>query len=88
MMKISDLFELDQLAIVMLIMVGFIALCVGFFSSRYLKGDTKYKDFYGTLSLLATSLFMMVCADHILLFLLTWGVSNALLFKLITHTSS
>ena len=88
MMKISEIFQMDQLAIVMLVMVGFIALCVGFFSSRYLKGDTKYKDFYGTLSLLVTSVFMMVCAHHILIFLLTWGVSNALLVKLMIHKSS
>lgn len=88
MMKISDLFELDQLAIVMLIMVGFIGLCVAIFSSRYLKGDNKYRDFYGQLALLIISVFMMVCANHILLFLLTWSVSNILLVKLMIHKSS
>lgn len=88
MTKFSHLFQVDQLAMVMLVMVGFIGLCVGIFSSRYLKGDSKYRDFYGTLSLLITSVFMMVCADHILLLWLTWGMSNMLLVKLMIHKSS
>ena len=88
MTKLSNLFHVDQLAMVMLVMVGFIGLCVGIFSSHYLKGDTKYRDFYVTLSLLIISVFMMVCTDHILLFLLTWGMSNMLLVKLMIHKSS
>jgi NAD(P)H-quinone oxidoreductase subunit 5 len=88
MTKISYLFQIDQLAIVMLVMVGFIGLCVGIFTSRYLKGDAKYRDFYGTLSLLIISVFMMVCADHILVLWLSWGLSNVLLVKLMIHKSS
>lgn len=83
-----NLFQVDQLAMVMLVMVGFIGLCVSIFSRRYLKGDAKYKKFYGTLILLIASVFMMVCADHILLLWLTWGMSNMLLVKLMIHKSS
>ncbi|MEI8294951.1 MAG: proton-conducting transporter membrane subunit [Alphaproteobacteria bacterium] len=88
MNKFHHLFQVDQLAMVMLIMVGFIGLCVGGFSRRYLKGDTKYRVFYGTLSLLIICVFMMVCADHIMLLWLTWGMSNMLLVKLMIHKSS
>lgn len=88
MINIVDLFQLDSLAILMIALVGFVGISIAFFSYRYLKGDAKYGRFYGTLGFLLASVFVMVSADHILLFLVAWGMSNILLTKLMIHKSS
>lgn len=88
MIKIADVFRLDPLAILMITLVGFVGVSIAFFSYRYLKGDAKYGRFYGTLAFLLASVFVMVSADHILLFLVAWGISNILLTKLMIHKSS
>lgn len=88
MPTVANLFHIDQLAIIMMLMVGFVAISVGSFSSRYLRGDAKYASFYIYLTLLLGSVFVMVCANHILVFLAAWGLSNTILVKLMIHKAS
>lgn len=87
-MKIMHFFEFDQLAVVMMSLIGIITISVGFFSRRYLKGDTQYKHFYLLLTALLISLFIMVSANHILLLLSSWLASNLILTILMIHKST
>lgn len=81
----TSLFHFDQLSVIMIALVGFIGLTVASFASRYLSGDTYYTRFFILLSLLVGAVMVMVSADHLLLLLTAWGVSNLLLVKLMVH---
>ena len=85
MRKLAGYFHVDALALTMMVLVGFVGLFVALFSRRYLKGDRKYSEFFATLFCLIAAVFLMVTADHILLFLLAWAVSNLLLTRLMIH---
>jgi NAD(P)H-quinone oxidoreductase subunit 5 len=81
----TKLFYLDALSIVIMGLVAFIAICIGSYSLRYLEGDKKKRTFFLNLSMLVCTVFILLCADHLLLFLASWGVSNYLLAKLMLH---
>jgi len=81
----SHLLHIDNLSLVMMALVSFVALCVASFSSRYLHGDRKQRAFYINLSIMLFSVFVMVSADHLLLFLIAWSASNILLVRLMLH---
>lgn len=83
--SITALFHIDSLAILMMGLVGFIGLAVASFASRYIKGDTQYNRFFVTLAALVIAVMVMVSADHLLILLAAWGMSNALLVKLMIH---
>lgn len=85
---IYSLFYFDQIAIVMLVLIFFIGTIVVSFSSRYMKGDTRYRVFFFQLSLLIASIAMIACTDHLLLFFSGWCLSNYLLVKLMIHKSN
>ncbi|MCI5051833.1 MAG: hypothetical protein MRY21_01690 [Simkaniaceae bacterium] len=82
---LKELFNVDNLSLTMMALVGFIALCIGSFSSRFLKGDRRYGKFFAYLAALVVSVFVMVSADHLVLFFLSWGVSNFFLTRLMLH---
>lgn len=82
------LFHFDSIAMIIILLTIFIGICVGSFSFRYMKGDTRYRIFFFYLSLLITSIGIMASADHLALFFGGWCVSNLLLVKLIIHKSS
>lgn len=79
------MFNADRLSLVVLALIFFVAIIVASYAIRYLKGDRRQKAFFINLLALALSVSVMVCADHILLFLLSWAVSNALLARLMLH---
>ncbi|GAB4162170.1 MAG: proton-conducting transporter membrane subunit [Rickettsiaceae bacterium] len=81
----EQLIHIDNLSLVMTGLVGFVALCVASFSSRYLKGDRKQTAFYGNLVAMVLAVFVMVSADHMLLMLGSWAVSNIFLARLMLH---
>ncbi|MCB1828264.1 MAG: oxidoreductase, partial [Coxiellaceae bacterium] len=81
----EQLFHIDVLAMVMMALVGFVALCVASFSSRYLKGDRKYGAFYRHLMLMVLSVFTMASADNLFLMLGSWALSNLFLVRLMLH---
>jgi NAD(P)H-quinone oxidoreductase subunit 5 len=86
--SIATLFHVDPLALIMMTLVGFIGLTVASFAARYLQGDRRYGQFFTLLALLVGSVMVMVSADHILVLLVAWGVSNLLLVKLMVHKAS
>jgi len=86
--KTNDLttfFHLDSLSIVLMVLVTFVAICIGSYSYRYLKGDSKQQAFFRNLTALVLTVFVMVCADNILLLLASWGGSNFILTRLMLH---
>jgi len=85
--QLEKLFHVDALALLMISLVTFIGLCVGSFAYRYMKGDRQYQFFFMQLLLLILSVIVMVCADHLMLFLAAWCLSNCLLVRLMIHKS-
>lgn len=75
----------DPLAAIMVALVVFIGVCVGSFAGRYLKGDTRYRAFFIQLGLLVATLAVMVSANHLVVLLAAWMVSNVLLVRLMVH---
>lgn len=80
-----SLFHVDRLAIVIIGLVVFIAICVASFASRYLQGDTRYRAFFVQLVLLVISVAAMVSANHMAILFGTWCLSNILLVRLMIH---
>ncbi len=85
---ILSLFRVDNLALVMMGLIIFIGLGVAAFSWRYMKGDRAFGKFYLRLCLMIASTLIMVTADNILLFLVSWAFSNILLVLLMIHKFS
>jgi len=86
--QISNLFNFDALAVIMTVLISFVALTVSSFAARYMKGDAHYNKFFGLVGLLVSALIAMVSADNLFIFLLTWGISNLILVILMIHKSS
>ena len=84
----DGLFYVDRLSLTMMGLVAFIGVCVGSFAYRYLKGDSHYHSFFIWLTLLIGSVMLMVSADHLLLLLVAWCVSNGLLARLMIYKTS
>ncbi|RZI46364.1 proton-conducting membrane transporter [Rickettsiales endosymbiont of Peranema trichophorum] len=83
---ISKCFDMpDGLGLLMVALVFFVALCVGSFARRYMKGDIKYRAFFIQLIILTASVSLMVTTDEIMMLFMTWCLNNALLVSLMIH---
>lgn len=71
----------------MMALVASVGIIVATFARRYLKGDRLYGFFFVRLAVLISAVMVMVSADHLLLFLAAWGISNAALAALMMHKS-
>ncbi len=65
-------FFVDQIAIVMLAVVTFVALMVQVYSVAYMRGDPKYGWYFTCMSLFAASMLTLVLADNLLLLYAAW----------------
>jgi NADH-quinone oxidoreductase subunit L len=65
-------FAVDQLTIVMLVVVSFVALMVQVYSVGYMKGDPHYGWFFTCMSLFAAAMLTLVLADNFLLLYVAW----------------
>lgn len=81
-------FNIDALAGIVVGLVVIIGITIGLFSRRYMAGDKKYRQYMVLLGLLVVSVAVMVSADHLVLFFITWAISNYLLIRLMIHKSS
>ena len=81
----TNLFNFDSLAMIMTMLVGFIGIMVAKFAINYMKGDKQYRSFFISLALLIATIILMVSADHLLVFILAWGLSNFILVKMMIH---
>jgi NADH-quinone oxidoreductase subunit L len=65
-------FFVDQISIVMLAVVSFVALLVQIYSVGYMRGDPKYGWYFTCMSLFAASMLTLVLADNLLLLYAAW----------------
>ncbi|HXK34608.1 MAG TPA: NADH-quinone oxidoreductase subunit L [Dehalococcoidia bacterium] len=62
----------DQVTLVMLFCVTFVALLVMIYSTGYMHGDRRYGWFYSIISLFVASMLTLVLADNLLLLYFAW----------------
>ncbi len=62
----------DQITLVMLVCVTFVALLVMIYSTGYMHGDRRYGWFYAIISLFVASMLTLVLADNLLLLYFSW----------------
>src|SRR6266567_8190435 len=75
-------FQLDRLAIAMMVVVTTISLLVQFYSQGYMENSAGYARFFAYLSLFAFSMLMIVFAENFLVIFVGWelvGLSSYLL---------
>jgi len=65
-------FFVDQITIVMLAVVSFVALLVQIYSVAYMRDDPKYGWYFTCMSLFAASMLTLVLADNLLLLYAAW----------------
>ncbi|HEV8573843.1 MAG TPA: NADH-quinone oxidoreductase subunit L, partial [Dehalococcoidia bacterium] len=65
-------FFVDQITIVMLAVVSFVALLVQIYSVGYMRDDPKYGWYFTCMSLFAASMLTLVLADNLLLLYAAW----------------
>jgi NAD(P)H-quinone oxidoreductase subunit 5 len=82
------LLHFNELTALMTVLVLFIALCVINFARFYMKGDSMQRIFFLRLTTLISSTLMMISADNLLLFFLSWCLSNIILTYLMVHKPS
>ena len=78
-------FKADSLGFLMTTLIFFVSVVVHQFSIRYMAGDLAFKFYFYKLSLITSSAVMMVLADHVIVFLIAWCVTNLLLISLMIH---
>jgi NADH-quinone oxidoreductase subunit L len=76
-------FFTDQITIVMLAVVTFVALIVQLYSVGYMKGDPRYGWYFTVMSLFAASMLTLVLADNLLLLYAAWEAVGFCSFLLI-----
>lgn len=84
---LASVFNLDALAKIMIGLVFFIGSLVWIFSCRYMLGDRHYARFLFRLFGLCVSVLLLLMSDNLILFFLTWCLSNFLLVRLMIHKS-
>jgi NADH-quinone oxidoreductase subunit L len=65
-------FFVDQLAIVMLAVVSFVALMVQIYSVGYMRGDPRYGWYFAMMSFFVAAMLTLVLADNLLLMYAAW----------------
>jgi NADH-quinone oxidoreductase subunit L len=62
----------DQITLVMLFVVTFIATLVMIYSTGYMRGDRRYGWFYSIISLFVASMLTLVISDNLLMLYVAW----------------
>lgn len=65
-------FFVDEVTIVMLIVVSFVALLVQIYSVSYMRGDPRYGWYFTVMCLFAASMLTLVLADNLFLMYAAW----------------
>ncbi len=76
-------FYVDEVAVVMLAVVTFVALMVQVYSIGYMRGDSHYGWYYAVMSLFAFSMLTLVLADNFLMLYITWELVGLCSYLLI-----
>ncbi|MCX5923050.1 MAG: proton-conducting transporter membrane subunit [Candidatus Dependentiae bacterium] len=86
--EFKNFFYVDSLSLVMLTLISFVTSIAYSFSTRYMKGDSVYSLFLLRLIKIAFFASLMVLSNNLVLFFITWNLSNIVLVKLMIHKSS
>ena len=81
----QPVFQTDSLSWIMAALIGLVIITVSSFSRRYMAGDRYYRRHAGDIFVLGLGVLVMVFADHLLLLLAGWGLSNLFLVRLMVH---
>ncbi|MEM9040441.1 MAG: NADH-quinone oxidoreductase subunit L [Actinomycetota bacterium] len=75
----------DGLSVLLLWLVAFISLLVQIFSLDYVRGDRRYTQFFGALTLFSAGMLVMVMAENMVQLILGWEIMGLCSFMLIGH---
>src|SRR5690625_572856 len=78
-------YEVGGIAALMLVVVTLVSLMVQIFSVDYMKGDVRYRRYYGVLSLFTFSMLGLVMADNLLFLFILWELVGLCSYLLISH---
>ncbi|MCC5013864.1 proton-conducting transporter membrane subunit [Legionella sp. 31fI33] len=81
------LFGLNTLSLLLCTLILFVSFVVHRFSIRYMDGDRLYSRYFFTLASITLSATFMVLADNLVLFWISWSLSNVFLILLMVHKS-
>ena len=65
-------FYLDALAVVMVLVITFVAFLIHLYSTEYMEGDEGYSRFFAYMNLFVAAMVTLVLADNLLLLYLGW----------------
>ena len=75
----------DNLAAVMLVVVGIISTLVHFFSIGYMHGDVRYSRYFAYLGIFSFSMLMIVLANNLFMLYVGWELVGLSSYLLIGH---
>ncbi len=78
-------FKFDDLAALMLCIVGVVGLCVHVFSLGYMHDDAAKARFFGGLSIFMFSMIGIVLADNLFMMFIFWELVGFSSYSLINH---
>ncbi|QMT61664.1 oxidoreductase [Legionella sp. PC997] len=81
------LISFNTLSLLLCSLILVVSFIVHRFSLRYMDGDRLYSRYFCTLAAITLSAVVMVLADNLFLFWLSWSLSNLLLVVLMVHKS-
>jgi NADH-quinone oxidoreductase subunit L len=84
-LKIVLGFAIDNLAAIMLVVVGLISTLVHFFSIGYMEGDVRYSRYFAFLGLFSVSMLTIVLANNLFLLYVGWELVGISSYLLIGH---
>lgn len=83
--SVGNIITIDGLTAVMWVAVTFFSGIVHSYSYRYMSADPGVDRFFYSLSLVTLSVATMTAADHIALFVISWGAMGWFMSNLIGH---
>ncbi len=78
-------FKFDDLAALMLVIVGIVGLCVHVFSLGYMRDDAARARYFGGLSIFMFSMLGIVFADNLFMMFIFWELVGFSSYVLINH---
>ena len=78
-------FQIDHLAIVLLVVVGIISTLVHIYSTAYMKGDVRFTRYFGYLGIFTFSMNGIVLANSLIMMYIFWELVGLSSYLLIGH---
>jgi len=77
--------HLDGFAVLVAVLVGFVATCVQLYSVSYLRDDERYASYTALVSLFTAAMFLVVYSGDLMLLLVGWEVMGICSYFLVGH---